>query len=210
MAESVQQILEQFEPGIIWLDEHNVITAMNAIAVQTFGDSEVQMIGKEVFEIHPEKSREKIRTLFEQASDPADTAPPMTVLLNSQQRVLLIKLSNMAGSSGDVGSCMVFFDITELTRGSGDKRTDDADAGGDLRLLKLPVYKNKQVLLVELNDGVADDRDGSRGGASVREILEQADFPRMVGRSPDRRITGELQPELRPHAEQQIGRDHRQ
>jgi PAS domain S-box-containing protein len=85
MAESIQHALEQFEPGIIWLDEHHVITAMNALASDTFGDRNAQLIGQQLLDIHAEKSREKIRALFAQASSPTKSAPPMTVLLNSPE-----------------------------------------------------------------------------------------------------------------------------
>ncbi len=50
MLESIKHTLEQFEPGIIWFDQDNVITAMNAVAAETFGDGAEQLIGKEARE----------------------------------------------------------------------------------------------------------------------------------------------------------------
>ena len=160
MVESIQHTLEQLEPGIVWLDQSNVITAMNAVAAETFGDSAEQLIGKEVLEIHPERSREKIRTLFDKASSLAGTTPPMTMMLSIPERVLLIKLSSMAGPAGGVGACMVFFDITALTRGSDDVRTEARDSSDGLQLVKVPVYKNKQVFLVGLDKVACIKADG--------------------------------------------------
>ena len=160
MLESIQHTLERFEPGIIWLDKDNVITAMNAVAAETFGDGAEQLIGKEALELHPERSREEIRSFFDKASSLAGTAPPMTMMLNIPERVLLIKLSSMAGPSGGVGACMVFFDITSLTRGSDEVRTDARDSSDGLQLVKVPVYKNQQVFLVGLDKVACIKADG--------------------------------------------------
>ncbi|NNJ97288.1 MAG: PAS domain-containing protein [Gammaproteobacteria bacterium] len=160
MVESIQHTLEQFDPGIIWLDQNNVITAMNAVASDTFEDGKADLIGQQVLDIHPEKSREKIKCLFDQLSNTTNPLPPMTVMLNNPERVLLIKLSAMAGPSGTVGACLVFFDITGLTHVSEPVGIGLGKTHESLQLLKLPVYKNNQVLLVELDNVVCIKAEG--------------------------------------------------
>jgi hypothetical protein len=149
MAETIQHKLQQFDPGIVWLDASNIIIGMNAVAAETLGDRNGKLIGEEVLQIHPEKSREKVRFLLERASCPADSPPPMTMMINIPERVLLIKVSKMCGPGGaQVGTCMIFYDVTDLA-GEPVAAEGPAFAGG-LQLFKLPVYQNKQVLLVDL------------------------------------------------------------
>lgn len=149
MAETIQHKLQQFDPGIVWLDASNIIVAMNHVAIDTLGDRTGRLIGEEVLQIHPEKSRDKVKFLLDRASCPADSPPPMTMMINIPERVLLIKVSKMSGTSGDqAGTCMVFYDVTDI---AGEPLTPtDEGAGARLQLFKLPVYKNKQVLLVDL------------------------------------------------------------
>jgi hypothetical protein len=151
MAETIQHKLQQFDPGIVWLDAGNVILAMNGVAAETLGDRDGRLIGEDVLQIHPEKSREKVRFLLDQASRPTDSPPPLTMMINIPERVLLIKVSKMCGpGKGQVGTCMIFYDVTDLTAGSGGKEAAAAEPEPHIQLFKLPVYKNRQVLLIDL------------------------------------------------------------
>jgi LytTR family transcriptional regulator, CO-responsive transcriptional regulator RcoM len=151
MAQTIQHKLQQFDPGVVWLDANNIITAMNGVAAETLGDRTGRLIGEEVLQIHPEKGREKVRFLLDQAACPADSPPPMTMMINIPERVLLIKVAKMCGPGGGrVGTCMVFYDVTELAGEPVASDRDGKSAPGGLQFFKLPVYKNRQVLLVDL------------------------------------------------------------
>ena len=151
-AETIQHKLQQFDPGIVWLDTNNIITGMNGVAAEVLGDRTGQLIGEEVLSIHPERSREKVRFLLEQATCPVDSPPPVAMMINIPERVLLIKVAKMCGKGGTVGTCMIFYDVTDLAAEPPADAPPQPDDGGHLGLFKLPVYKHKQVLLVDVED----------------------------------------------------------
>jgi DNA-binding LytR/AlgR family response regulator len=151
--ETLQHQLQQFDPGIVWLDTHNRITAMNGVALKTLGDRRGDLIGEEVLQLHPEKSRDKVRWLLDKSSCPMDSPPPMTMMINIPERVLMIKVARMCGQEGDVGTCMVFYDLTDLTTTpSRPEPARQATRNEErLQLYKLPVHKDKRTLLVDLD-----------------------------------------------------------
>ncbi len=148
---TIQHQLQQFDPGIVWLDGKNQVTAMNAIASEIFGANATELIGQEILQFHPESSRAKVAWLLESASCPVENPPPMTMMINIPDRVLLIKVSKMLCSDTDTGTCMIFFDLTDVTT---TPHQEDEDIDQPRRLFKLPVYKNNKVLLVGLNEVV--------------------------------------------------------
>lgn len=147
--------LQQFDPGVIWLDDSNRVTGMNGVASQILGVGVGQVLGREVLQLHPEKSREKIAWLLDSARRtdgcPAQSPPPMTMMINIPDRVLLIKLSRIFGAEGQaVGACLVFFDVTDET---SREALPDEDAERR-QLFKLPVYKHNRVMLLDLAEVV--------------------------------------------------------
>ncbi|QIT56228.1 PAS domain-containing protein [Aquisalimonas sp. 2447] len=145
--------LQQFDPGVIWLDRDHHVSGMNGVASQILGVRIGDVLGHEVLQLHPEKSRDKIAWLLQSAEDtdgcPVTSPPPMTMMINIPDRVLLIKLSRIFGANNEaVGSCLVFFDLTDVTSdeipGHGAERRR--------RLFKLPVYKHQRVMLLDMDD----------------------------------------------------------
>ena len=160
MVETIQHKLQQFDPGMVWLDKDNRILAMNGVAMETFGTRPGELIGEEILQVHPESSREKVRWLLDQSSCPAKSPPPMTMMINIPERVLLIKVSKMCGKDGVAGTCMVFYDLTEVATRPGEPRDDVPGQEQKRKLYKLPVYKDKQVLLVDLKSVCYIKADG--------------------------------------------------
>lgn len=151
--ESLLYQLQKFDPGMVWLDENNVITALNAVAMETLGDHRGKLIGQEVLQLHPDRSREKVRLLLSESNCPVDSPPPMTMMINIPERMLLIKVAKMVGAKGHMGACMIFYDLTDMTTiPAAEQKVESIEepAVFSRQLLKLPVYKNKQILLVDL------------------------------------------------------------
>lgn len=155
--ESFQHKLEKFDPGIVWLDRNNRVVALNGMASRVLSVRVGQVIGTEVTQLHPEKSRKKVEFLLDSASCPAESPPPMTMMINVPDRVLLIKVSKMWGVDEAQGTCMVFYDLTDITTSP---RENEDDRGKPRQLFKLPVFKNGRVVLLDLNDVVYFEAEG--------------------------------------------------
>jgi len=165
--ESLLYQLQQFDPGMVWLDKNNIITAMNGLAQNLLGDREGKLIGQEVLQIHPLRSRDKVRSLLETSHCPMDSPPPVTMMINIPERLLLIKVAQMHGKGGILGSCMIFYDLTDFATAPDpdadlvqEITTEPKEAKFSRRLLKIPVYVNKQVLLVDLKSVCCIEADG--------------------------------------------------
>ncbi len=158
--ETIQDALQQFDPGMVWLDNDNRILAMNGIAIETLNARPGELIDEDILAMHPEPSREQVKSLLAQSSYPAESPPPVTMIINVPERMLLIKVSKMNGEDGVAGTCMVFYDLTDLAT-----RPVEATAGEEAdvpqrRLYKLPVQKDKRVLLVDLESVCCIKADG--------------------------------------------------
>lgn len=116
--------------------------------MKVLGVNAGDVIGENILQFHPEESRTKVQWLLESSACPVESPPPMTMMINIPDRVLLIKVSKMFGEQEGVGTCMVFFDLTDITT-TPRQGPDEQDKP---RLLyKLPVYKHNRVILVDLD-----------------------------------------------------------
>lgn len=157
MDESFQHKLEKFDVGVVWLDARNRVVAVNKFAADVLDVKPGQVIGSEIVQFHPERSRAKVQWLLETSECPVDSPPPMTMMINIPDRVLLIKVSKMLGEDSGLGTSMIFYDITDLTTRpyAPDERSDRPR-----RLFKLPIFKNGRVILVELTEVVHIKAEG--------------------------------------------------
>jgi hypothetical protein len=175
-SETFQHKLEQFNPGMVWLDEQGYVTAFNDVALQILGPAGEQSLGVkqdmlfgiDVVQLHPEKSRDKLRFLLhsrDAGGCPVKSPPPVAMMINIPDRILMIKVSKMSNSSGACGTCMIFYDVTDLTTEPSRPEAGESGAPGapfaqPRRLFKIPVYRGNRVILIDLKDIVRFQGDG--------------------------------------------------
>jgi hypothetical protein len=168
--ETFQHKLEQFNPGMVWLDAHGHVTAFNDVAAQILGPAGEQSLGVtqdrlfgiDVIKLHPEKSRDKLRFLLqaeEPAGCPVKSPAPVAMMINIPDRILMIKVSKMTGSHGACGTCMIFYDVTDITTEPVEVR-QGSRVPAPRRLFKIPVYQMNRVILIDLKDIVRFQGDG--------------------------------------------------
>ncbi|MGH8847059.1 MAG: LytTR family transcriptional regulator, partial [Polaromonas sp.] len=158
--ETFHHKLEQFNPGMVWLDNQNRIIALNDVAIQllgptagqSFGIGQSDLMGIDVLKMHPEKSRDKLSFLLKSEDErgcPVKSPPPVAMMINMPDRVLMIKVSKMVGATGVTGTCMIFYDLTGVTTKPFEPGTNGA-AHSRLRILsKIPVYRKNRIVLVD-------------------------------------------------------------
>jgi hypothetical protein len=175
-SETFQHKLEQFNPGMVWLDEQGYVTAFNDVALQILGPAGEQSLGVkqdmlfgiDVVQLHPEKIRDKLRFLLhsrDAGGCPVKSPPPVAMMINIPDRILMIKVSKMSNSSGACGTCMIFYDVTDLTTEPSRPEAGESGAPGapfaqPRRLFKIPVYRGNRVILIDLKDIVRFQGDG--------------------------------------------------
>ncbi|MDE3012034.1 MAG: LytTR family transcriptional regulator, partial [Pseudomonadota bacterium] len=100
----------------------------------------------------------KVKFLLDQAECPVGNPPPMAMIINIPERVLLIKVSKMADLEGrTVGYTLVFHDVTEAVSadepGSAPQRTKR-------QLLKIPTVSQNRIGLVDAEQVIFIRSDG--------------------------------------------------
>ncbi|MFT0546768.1 LytTR family transcriptional regulator DNA-binding domain-containing protein [Allopusillimonas ginsengisoli] len=168
-SETFQHRLEQFNPGMVWLDLSNRITALNDIAMQILGPAAEQslgvkkngLLGLNVLQLHPERSRNKLSFILDSQDPvgcPLKSPPPVAMMINIPDKVLMIKASKMVGAGGITGTCMVFYDLTDVT--TVPSSVNSAQPVPPRRLYKIPVYRKNRVVLIDLNEIIRFQGDG--------------------------------------------------
>ncbi len=108
-------LLERSDVGVVHLDRELTVVAMNSFARRVLPVEDKQPFEKMVLSFHPERSVAKVKFLLDQAECPVSNPPPMTMIINIPERVLLIKVTKLADLRGDTaGYTLIFYDITEL------------------------------------------------------------------------------------------------
>jgi LytTR family transcriptional regulator, CO-responsive transcriptional regulator RcoM len=172
-AETFQHRLEQFNPGVVWLDAQGRVSAFNDVALQILGAAGEQslgvdqdrLFGMDVVQLHPAKSREKLRFLLQSRDAggcPVKSPPPVAMMINIPDRLLMLKVSRMSDMNGTCGTCMIFYDLTDLTTEPSSESPEPlaGTPAPPRRLFKIPVYRKNRVILIDLKDIVRFQGDG--------------------------------------------------
>lgn len=149
-------LLERSDVGLVQLDRALCVVAMNSFARRVLPVEDKQPFDKMVLSFHPENSQSKVRFLLDQTECPVSNPPPMTMIINIPERVLLIKVSKMADLRGETaGYLLVFYDITEqvmreepVGRTAGTATTASA-APPKRQLQKIPTVVGNRIILVD-------------------------------------------------------------
>ena len=158
-AVSPLYLLERFEAGIVNLDEQRRVVSMNDFARRVLPVEAKQPFDRMVLSFHPDRSQPKVEFMLDQAARcPVVNPPPMTMIINIPERVLLIKVTRVTGADlAPAGYTLVFHDITELVA-SEDNAGNKPDARR--RLLKIPTVANQRIVLLDVAEVLAIQSDG--------------------------------------------------
>lgn len=146
-AGSPLYLLERSDVGLVQLDRDLKVVAMNSFARRALPVEDKQPFEKIVLSFHPERSQPKVKFLLDQAECPVSNPPPMTMIINIPERVLLVKVTKMSDVRGDTsGYTLVFYDITDavIREEPGAQRPDSKR-----QLLKIPTVAGNRIVLVD-------------------------------------------------------------
>lgn len=150
-------LLERFDVGVIHLDRNLHVVGMNDFARRSLPVQDKLPFDKYVLDFHPDAAKNKVKFLLDQAECPVNNAPPMAMMINIPDRMLLIKVSKIGDMQGvTTGYTLVFYDITDVVSHENESSgsAPGSRAGGEAverRLLrKIPTIKQNRVLLVDV------------------------------------------------------------
>jgi DNA-binding LytR/AlgR family response regulator len=153
---SALYLFEKFEVGVVHLDAQRKVLAMNDFARRILPVSDKRPFDALVTSFHPPRSAAKVSFLLDQASAcPVAAAMPMTMIINIPEQVLLIKVTRLAGESGQTtGFALVFYDVTQLVvQGEAPAAPAAAPAaagaGEKRQLVRIPLVANHRVTFVD-------------------------------------------------------------
>lgn len=162
-------LLERFDAGIVQLDAERRVVAMNDFARRVLPVADKQPFDRFVLSFHPERSQPKVAFMLDRAGQcPVTNAPPMAMIINIPERVLLIKVTALTDGAGRAaGYTLVFYDITELVAGEdGPALARPAETGATApaparrRLAKIPTTANNRIVLVDAAEVLAIRSEG--------------------------------------------------
>jgi hypothetical protein len=109
-------LLERFDVGVVHLDPQRRVIGMNDFARRILPVDQKQPFDRMVLSFHPEHSQPKVVFLLDQASQcPVANPPPVTMIINIPERVLLIKVTRVSDAAAQPsGYVLVYYDITEV------------------------------------------------------------------------------------------------
>lgn len=143
-------LFERCEVGVVQLDRALKVVAMNSFARRVLPVEEKQPFEKVVLSFHPERSQSKVRFLLDQAECPVSNPPPMTMIINIPERVLLIKVCKLADAQGETSSyTLIFYDITDTVSEAEPAPSRPAQKR---QLQKIPTVSQNRILLVDADE----------------------------------------------------------
>jgi len=141
-------LLERSDVGVVQLDRDLRVVAMNSFARRVLPVEDKEPFEKMVLSFHPERSQPKVKFLLDQAECPVSNPPPMTMIINIPERVLLIKVAKLSDLRGDTASyTLIFYDITELVAGE-EPAVQKPQAKRQLQ--KIPTVSQNRIVLVDV------------------------------------------------------------
>ena len=146
-------LLERFDVGVVHLSLDLHVIGMNDYARRSLPVDAKLPFGKLVTDFHPEAAKAKVKFLLGQAESPVNNAPPMAMMINIPERMLLIKVSKIGDVAGHTtGYTLVFYDITEVVSQETESNTPrkTIEPGEKRFLRKIPTTKLNRVLLVDV------------------------------------------------------------
>ena len=146
-------LLERFDVGVVHLNLELHVVGMNDYARRSLPVDSKLPFGKLVTDFHPEAAKAKVKFLLGQAECPVNNAPPMAMMINTPERILLIKVSKLGDVAGHTtGYTLVFYDITEVVNqeAEGSMPRKNVEPGEKRYLRKIPTTKLNRVLLVDV------------------------------------------------------------
>ena len=143
-------LLERSDVGVVQLDHELKVVAMNSFARRALPVEDKQPFEKMVLSFHPERSQAKVKFLLDQAECPVSNPPPMTMIINIPERVLLIKVTKLSDKRGDTaGYTLIFYDITDVVS----KEEPAAHKPQAKRQLqKIPTVSQNRIVLVNADE----------------------------------------------------------
>ena len=154
-ANSWLYLLERFDVGVIHLDRNLHVVGMNDFARRSLPVQDKLPFDKYVLDFHPDAAKNKVKFLLDQAECPVNNAPPMAMMINIPDRMLLIKVSKIGDMQGaTTGYTLVFYDITDVVSheneggARGNRESEETTERRQLR--KIPTIKQNRVLLVDV------------------------------------------------------------
>ncbi len=143
-------LLERSDVGVVQLDRELRVMAMNSFARRALPVEDKQPFEKMVLSFHPERSVAKVKFLLDQAECPVSNPPPMTMIINIPERVLLIKVTKLADMSGDTaGYTLIFYDITDVV---SSELPASAKPQAKRQLQKIPTVSQNRIVLVDADE----------------------------------------------------------
>jgi hypothetical protein len=146
-------LLERFDVGVVHLDLELRVMGMNDFARRSLPIEEKMPFGKLVTSFHPEAAKAKVKFLLGQAECPVNNPPPMAMMINIPERMLLIKVSKVGDAKGaTTGYTLVFYDITEIVSQEANVEAPRGSREGSEKrqLRKIPTIKQNRMLLVDV------------------------------------------------------------
>ncbi|MBJ6751862.1 LytTR family DNA-binding domain-containing protein [Geomonas anaerohicana] len=150
---SLEQYLSEqgsrVEIGLVLLSEEWQVLGMNEHALR-IAAPDMGPIGQNLFQMHPARSREKVRGILNELSSLQESTQ-RSMVIDFLGKVLMISLSRLVVPGSPMAWAVSFMDLSEQTGASTNPNS------GHLELKKMPIYENgafhflsaEQVCLIE-------------------------------------------------------------